>query len=62
MIDELYATGCCRSRRLADAAGSRRPERPARAEPNEFVVLHDLEDPSHTGLGRRLADTDHLIP
>jgi PhoH-like ATPase len=26
------------------------------------VLLHDNEDPSHTGLGRRLADTDHLIP
>lgn len=30
--------------------------------PNEFVILTDLEDPSHSGLGRRLADTDHLIP
>jgi PhoH-like ATPase len=30
--------------------------------PNEFVVLHDVEDPAHSGLGRRLADTDHLIP
>ena len=30
--------------------------------PNQFVVLTDAEDDSHTGLARRLADTDHLIP
>ncbi|MEM0983042.1 MAG: PhoH family protein [Planctomycetota bacterium] len=30
--------------------------------PNEFVVLIDAEDESHSGLGRRLADTDHVIP
>ncbi len=29
---------------------------------NEYLILHDLNDPSHTGLSRRLADTDHLIP
>ena len=31
-------------------------------EPNEFVIIHDALDPSHSGLARRLADTDHLIP
>ncbi|MEM1184550.1 MAG: PhoH family protein [Planctomycetota bacterium] len=30
--------------------------------PNQFVVLHDVEDETHSGLGRRLADTDHVIP
>lgn len=30
--------------------------------PNEFVLLIDVADENHTGLGRRLADTDHLIP
>jgi len=30
--------------------------------PNEFVVLKDLADDSHSGLARRLADTNHLIP
>ena len=30
--------------------------------PNEFLILTDADDPSHSGLGRRLADTDHLIP
>ncbi len=29
---------------------------------NEFVQLHDQFDESHTGLARRLADTDHMIP
>ncbi len=29
---------------------------------NQFVQLRDNMDDSHTGLGRRLADTDHVIP
>jgi PhoH-like ATPase len=29
---------------------------------NEFVVLKDALDESHTGLARRLADTEHVIP
>jgi PhoH-like ATPase len=28
----------------------------------QFVVMKDTEDEGHTGLARRLADTDHLIP
>lgn len=31
-------------------------------QPNQFVVLKDSGDENHTGLGRRLADTDHVIP
>jgi PhoH-like ATPase len=30
--------------------------------PNQFVHLRNELDESHTGLARRLADTDHLIP
>jgi len=30
--------------------------------PNEFLILVSAADPGHTGLARRLADTDHLIP
>ncbi len=30
--------------------------------PNHFISLVDENDPSHTGLARRLADTDHIIP
>ncbi|WP_428386697.1 PhoH family protein [Mucisphaera sp.] len=29
---------------------------------NQFLVLKNVVDDSHTGLARRLADTDHLIP
>ncbi|MBY0308691.1 MAG: PhoH family protein [Phycisphaerales bacterium] len=29
---------------------------------NQFVQMRDVEDENHTGLARRLADTDHLIP
>lgn len=30
--------------------------------PNEFILLRNVEDDSHTGLARRLADTNHVIP
>ncbi|GMV25891.1 MAG: ATPase [Phycisphaerae bacterium] len=30
--------------------------------PNQYVVLKDEQDDNHTGLGRRLSDTDHIIP
>jgi len=30
--------------------------------PNQFIVFKDKDDENHTGLGRRLADTDHIIP
>ena len=30
--------------------------------PNQYVVLHDSVDESHTGLARLLADTGYLIP
>lgn len=29
---------------------------------NQFVLLRSIDDESHTGLARLLADTDHLIP
>lgn len=29
---------------------------------NQFVLMRDLEDESHTGLARRLADTDFIVP
>lgn len=30
--------------------------------PNQFVLMRDLADDSHSGLARRIADTDHLVP
>ncbi len=63
IIDELYADRMLPVDRLADATRVGSPDRPATdCAPNEYVLLRDIEDPSHTGLGRRLADTDHLIP
>lgn len=29
---------------------------------NQFLVMRDKDDENHTGLARRLADTDHVIP
>lgn len=29
---------------------------------NEFVLMRDASDDSHTGLARRLGDTEHLVP
>ena len=31
-------------------------------EPNEYVVLNDTLDESHTGLARRAGDTEHIVP
>jgi PhoH-like ATPase len=31
-------------------------------QPNEFALLIDDENPSHTGIGRRLGGTDHIVP
>ncbi len=30
--------------------------------PNQYVILTDAQDDAHSGLARRLADTEHLIP
>jgi PhoH-like ATPase len=64
LIDELYADRMLPVEGyLAEAAVFEANDPPPHEpEPNEFVLMHDNEDPSHTGLGRRLADTDHLIP
>lgn len=31
-------------------------------QPNEFALLIDEENPSHTGIGRRLGGTEHIVP
>jgi len=64
LIDELYADRMLPVEKyLSDAQifGPHDPP-PHEPQPNEYVIMHDHEDESHTGLGRRLADTDHLIP
>ncbi len=31
-------------------------------QPNQYIILTDATDESHTGIGRRLSNTDHIIP
>ena len=64
LIDELYADRMLPVEKYLGAATvfQANDPPPHEPEPNEFVLMHDNEDASHTGLGRRLADTDHLIP
>ncbi len=65
LIDELYRDRMLAVSKLEDALTVRREgEEPfVRAvSPNQFVLLKDSEDEAHSGLGRRLADTDHVIP
>ena len=57
-VEELIREGTP----LHPRVGNGTPDAVKEPIPNEFVILHDAEDSSHTGLGRRLADTDQLIP
>jgi len=65
LIDELYRDRMLAVEKLEEALTVRRKgEAPfvRTVSPNQFVVLKDTEDEAHSGLGRRLADTDHVIP
>ena len=65
LIDELYRDRMLGVAKLASALTIEyEGEEPFVREvsPNQFVVLKDQEDEAHSGLGRRLADTDHIIP
>jgi PhoH-like ATPase len=67
LIDELYAERMLAVEKLAKAIARGKVQSegmPSGGElhPNQFVVLVDQNDDGHTGLARRLADTDHLIP
>jgi len=66
MIDELYRDRLLAVERLAPALVVHHEESgedfPQTLEPNQYIVLKDKDDENHTGLGRRLADTDHVIP
>ena len=68
LIDELYAERMLAVERVAGAIGA---EDSSSSESrivrnglvsNQFIILRDASDEGHTGLARRLADTDHLIP
>lgn len=66
LIDELYRERMLPLARLDRALTTRDPEtgEPYRrtVEANQFIILRDDDDSNHTGLARRLADTDHAIP
>ncbi|MBX3385341.1 MAG: PhoH family protein [Phycisphaeraceae bacterium] len=65
LIDELYAERMLAVERLGDALNTTSPEGIAYRRDvvsNQFVLMKDAQDETHTGLARRLADTDHLIP
>jgi PhoH-like ATPase len=65
LIDEMYRDRMLPLERLADTLKTTSPDgQPYQRElsPNQFLVLKDTEDENHTGLARRLADTEHVIP
>jgi PhoH-like ATPase len=65
IIDELYSERMLPMEKLDDylvretATGDTEPIELA---PNQFILMRDLHEDSHTGLARRLADTEHCIP
>ncbi len=65
LIDELYRDRLLSLDRLSGVLEAREDDMgtplPALMA-NQFVVLKDASDEAHTGLGRRLADTEHVIP
>jgi PhoH-like ATPase len=63
LIDELYRDRMLATERLRGTLDVDRDEPfDATLIPNQFVVLCDADDENHTGLARRLGDTEHLIP
>ncbi len=65
LIDELYKDRMLPLERLGEATDSESGDGQKfdrTITPNQFVVFQDADDENHTGLGRRLADTEHLIP
>jgi len=67
LIDELYTERQLPIERLEPYLYTESPENdgepvPFDIAPNEFVLMKDVCDESHTGLARRLADTNHIIP
>ncbi len=65
LIDELYKDRMLPLERLGEALDAESADGHKfrrTVTPNQFVVFQDAGDENHTGLGRRLADTEHLIP
>ena len=65
MIDELYAERMFPLERLAEVLTVEAPDGTTytrEVDANQFLLLESIQDDSHTGLARRLADTQHVIP
>jgi len=65
IIDELYRDRMLAIDRLGETlvdVDEQGNEFPAELIPNQFIVLRDKSDENHTGLGRRLGETEHIIP
>lgn len=65
VIDSLYKERLLPVEQLREAMTVRDPERGEYVREmtaNQFAILKSKDDPDHTGLCRRLADTDHVIP
>ncbi len=65
LIDELYAERMLALDRVKEALKGTTAEGETYERPvisNQFIIMRDSGDEGHTGLARRLADTDHLIP
>ncbi len=65
LIDELYRQRMLPLTRLEPLLTATTADgRPYQREVvcNQFIILRDIDDENHTGLARRLADTDHVIP
>ncbi len=65
LIDELYQNRMLSIEKLEPyLTVEREGDEPYVREvtPNQYVMLSDVQDEAHSGLARRLADTDHLIP
>jgi PhoH-like ATPase len=65
LIDDLYDDRMLAVDRLADALQREGPDGEVyqrELSANQFLVLVDDADENHTGLARRLTDTEHVIP
>ena len=65
LIDELYRDRLLSMDRISEVLSAttedgEQYERELLA--NQYIVLRDKDDENHTGLARRLSDTDHVIP
>jgi len=64
LIDELYREKMLELSRLGEVTPAH-PTDPTPASelaPNQFLILQNKADEHHTGLARRVADTNHVVP